>query len=344
MLLASIWYGSLSLAAFSLLIMFYLIVRRLVTDFFERRYAARRERTKLLMFGLINEEITPEAVRRRLRPRDQKFLLEISGQLRRGLKGEPEDKLVSLLNDVVDVDIISRELRKGTAAERAALCAELSWSSNPVVHQALRDRLDDSEADVVLAAANALLESGAGLSLHGFALKVVKNKMLGHRGVRDLFRKLAPQQVQELRRLVRLNIEEVGVLAADALARCGDISVIPDLNEQVKSNPFKNVRAECLRSLGELRHPDGEDAVLYGLEDQAWEVRTQAAIAAGRIGTQDLVPLLKELLQEERWWVQFRAAEALSRLGDIGRSALQRATQDVRSARVAELALAQSET
>lgn len=339
-MLMSIWYGSFALAAFSILLMIYLIIRRLITDAITRRRDARKENLKDVLFDLVNGQSDVKTAAAHFEGRDQRLLLEISGQLRRSLRGESQQRLVDLLNQVIAVDRLRADLQKGSAAEQAGLCAVLSWSESPDVHQALREKLDDPAPDVVLAAANALIDSGAGVSLHGLALKIVKHNMLGHKGVRDLFRKVAPGQSNELKRLIGINVKEIAVLAADAMARSDDMTVVAPLVEHAVNNPSVNVRAECFRSLGELRHPEGASAVLRGLTDPAWEVRTQAAVAAGRIGVQDAVPLLRQLLTDDHWWTQFRAAEALAKLGPAGREALMAGLANPISARVSELALA----
>ena len=50
-----------------------------------------------------------------------------------------------------------------------------------------------------------------------------------------------------------------------------------------------------------------------------------AAEAAGRSALSRAVPKLAGMLDDEEWWVRFRAGEALARLGAAGRLALHRA-------------------
>ena len=341
-MLMAIWYGSLALAAFSLLIMFYLVIRRVIADMFERRRRGRRERLKHILFDLVSGEISADEAGKKFTPKDQRLVLNVAGQLRRGLRGDADARLVELLNRVVDVQRLQIDLTRGSAADRAGLCAMMSWSQSPEVHRALEERLDDPAPDVVLAAANALVDSGAGISVPALAIKIVRKQMLGHRGVRELLRKVAPHSAKDLKRQLKSKNEQIAVLSADAMAVCNDMSVVADLAEQAVMNPSANVRAECFRSLAELRHPDASDAVMRGLQDPVWEVRTQAAIAAGRIGVSEAVPVLRQRLRDNQWWAQFRSAEALLKLGSPGRYALQAALDDPLSAEVAELVLAEA--
>ena len=75
-----------------------------------------------------------------------------------------------------------------------------------------------------------------------------------------------------------------------------------------------------------------------GLRKGFWEaVNNQAIVlfeqgrtaeAVGRSALHSAIPRIVQLLADDQWWVRFRAAEALTRLGAEGRLALQRATAD----------------
>lgn len=71
-------------------------------------------------------------------------------------------------------------------------------------------------------------------------------------------------------------------------------------------------------------------------------MRSQAANCVRRIGAAAAVPALVPLLDDEQWWVRFRAAEALATLSDDGRSRLAAvATHGDRPGQVAQLVLAE---
>jgi HEAT repeat protein len=89
-------------------------------------------------------------------------------------------------------------------------------------------------------------------------------------------------------------------------------------------DPERNVRASVLRALGALGHPAAAEVIAAGLRDEDWQVRVRAIDAARRIQLVDLVPGIAKLLDDEAWWVRFRAAETLAALGESGRQALQK--------------------
>jgi hypothetical protein len=47
---------------------------------------------------------------------------------------------------------------------------------------------------------------------------------------------------------------------------------------------------------------------------KTWFVRALAATAIGRMGSEDDIPTLMILLSDSKWWVRYRAAEAITSL------------------------------
>ena len=57
--------------------------------------------------------------------------------------------------------------------------------------------------------------------------------------------------------------------------------------------------------------PDVTHLARENIQHQRWHVRMNAAVALGRFGGKDDVPLLIELLKDPEWWVRYRAAQAI---------------------------------
>jgi HEAT repeat protein len=97
-----------------------------------------------------------------------------------------------------------------------------------------------------------------------------------------------------------------------------------------------------MRTLGIFGHPLGSEAALKGLSDESWEVRAQAAVAIGRIGVPEALPILERLLDDGEWWVRFRSAAALAKLGESGLLVLRQAAATTSfSGRAAQMILAE---
>lgn len=78
--------------------------------------------------------------------------------------------------------------------------------------------------------------------------------------------------------------------------------------------PSANMLAACLFVFGEFRDPADLPMVRQHLTHEAWYVRVQAATALGKLGTVDDEERLIGLFSDEQWWVRYRAGEALMSL------------------------------
>ena len=79
-----------------------------------------------------------------------------------------------------------------------------------------------------------------------------------------------------------------------------------------------------LAALGALGHPAAKPAVLRGLDRKDAAARAEAAAAAGRIGMEEAIERLADLLDDPEWQVRFNAADALVKLRPRGQEALRR--------------------
>jgi HEAT repeat protein len=132
------------------------------------------------------------------------------------------------------------------------------------------------------------------------------------------------------------------IILAEALGASGDYRALGPLCIAARA-PDEELRIASIRGLKVLAHPGAEAVILEALADPVWVVRAAACGAAGRIGLPQAVPRLAGLLEDPVWWVRFRAGEALTALGDVGRErlALVAATGGDLSRRTAAIILAE---
>ncbi len=98
----------------------------------------------------------------------------------------------------------------------------------------------------------------------------------------------------------------------------------------VKEDPDPKMRRYSCFLLGTLAEADAVRSLTVALHDSEKEVRAQAALALGGIGSA-AVPALLPLLHDPEWRVRYRAAEALGSINsDQGRRALVEALGDER--------------
>src|SRR5690606_30691667 len=108
----------------------------------------------------------------------------------------------------------------------------------------------------------------------------------------------------------------------------GDYTLVPQIADlALAAADDSEELPRYLHALGELGHPAARQAVLNGLGRSEMAVRAAAAMAAGRIGLVEAAGTLAALLDDPEWWVRFRSAEALIRIGDRGKELLQQAAR-----------------
>ena len=72
-----------------------------------------------------------------------------------------------------------------------------------------------------------------------------------------------------------------------------------------------------------LQGPEGLEPVRLLANHPDWQVRTQVAVALGRLGDSNDVDLLIQLLMDSQWWVRYRAAQSLATTPFVDRAAMQ---------------------
>ncbi len=223
--------------------------------------------------------------------------------------------------------------------------ASLALFEGIEIETALRGALDDPSPRVSLAAAQALVEFGADLSVRELIERLDIGDEIRSRGVRQLFRDLASNHKDEMLALLDEDLPDMAkAVLLYGLAGLRDPALVPAVVAQCRT-PSIDVRAEAMRTLATIGHPDAAPAVLDGLIDPSWVMRAQSAICAGVIRLPETMPLLVELLDDEQWWVRFRAARALVRLGAAGRRTLAiLAVREGPASEIARAALAEGET
>ncbi|MDX2221988.1 MAG: HEAT repeat domain-containing protein [Rhodospirillaceae bacterium] len=338
---AAVWDTTWALAALSIAALIALFARRLVIDVLDRRRERRRKVLTDQIFKYLNNPSDSSLLMPLKTASDQRILLSIASRLLQNVSGDMRERLIGLLNDTIDFKRFLKQLKTGIAPDRAKIAARLYWADDPAVHAALREALHDPEPEVVLAAAGSLVEAGQTIDVKDFAAVCAARGMLANRAVRELFRKLAPANIGPLVDLLSHDTVEVVILAADALSRAHDPQVAHVLSALATTHPDADVRAQAVRSLGIGGHADAGLAVLDALQDERWQVRAQASVAAERLKLADAVPRLVELLRDGEWWVQMRAAEALAGLGGAGEAALEALRADPEVGTLAAVALAE---
>lgn len=98
-----------------------------------------------------------------------------------------------------------------------------------------------------------------------------------------------------------------------------------------------NMLAASLFVFGEFRDPADLPMVRQYLTHEAWYVRVQAATALGKLGTVEDEDRLIDLFNDEQWWVRYRAGEALVSLESMTEEKLMKLQESLTSPEAHEI-------
>jgi HEAT repeat protein len=321
--LVSLWDFSLLLCSVALLGVAGLLLARVITESSARQREVMRRK---LLPAMIRGEAVDVGNSKLARRVAATLTLELAELVR----GTDREALVTAATATGAAEELARRLRSRTPQERLVAAEGLAMFPEyaPAVTEVA---LADPSPDVRLGAALALAQEGrappAGELVRKLGIGTSENSLLVVSLMRDLV-KTDPRAVEAL--LYDLDLPDAAKLAAtDALAESGAVDHAPLVAWMAEAaGEDSDLQPRIFRALGRLGHPAGHDAILAGLGSASWQVRASAAEAAGRSALKAAVPRLAELLDDEEWWVRFRAGEALARLGADGRIALHRAAID----------------
>lgn len=323
--LAFIWWLSLILAGAAIATTIILVLARVWTTRRRIRWAARRR-------GLVQQLLRGNAaVKDELGRLPRALVADTFAELIRLVRGEERDGFVAQAREFDVPRQLARQVSRGSARQRFLAANALALFDDEIGVTALRSAVGDRNPRVRLAAALSLAESGnAGNVRH-----LVQDLRLGSEEASTLavtiFQNASAAGVEDIKSLIVAPETNTGVrlAAIEALAASGDYSAVPVITRLALDAPEDAAELpRYLRALGLIGHPAARPAVMAGLASAAYAVRAAAAEAAGRIGLLEAADRLAGLLDDDEWWVRFRSAEALLKLGPDGIERLRAAARE----------------
>jgi hypothetical protein len=317
-----IWWVSCGLAGVSLVAMGGLIGHRARRNRRDLVDAGRREELKKLAWELMDRPDRLFQLKSRIKPDDRRLLIQLFSELLQKIRGKYAERFVSLMRILGLMEECLQRLHDRPWWVRAEACTVLGAFDDPNVKLALYRALDDPLMEVRVEAARSLVRLNAVRSVAELVSCLVLENTMPSLAVIDLFRNLSRSAVPEFLELLDLSPNvAVKLVAIDALGHSGDLDTVPALLHYY-DHPSQLIRLATMQALSLLRDPRALAAVLLAMTDFDWEVRAQAATAAGDIGASEAIPLLERLLEDEHWWVRYHAGAALHDIGDLGIVAL----------------------
>lgn len=317
-----IWATALVLSCAALAVMVALVVVRLWTNWRRSRYLEARRRLVPLLLGGAEPDLAV------LHSIPDHVVTDLSLELIQLVRGAERDAFMANAGRLGVPGRLAKRMRSWSQRERAIALQGLARLDDPVSRAALWRALDDRNNDIRLAAAQALAEKGEQFDAQDLVRRLGLGSRQPSRTMIGLLRRIAETQPDEIKGLVLHPDQnlEVRVSAIEALSNTGDYSLVPVIRSlALEATDGSEELPRYLHALGKLGHPGGREAIIAGLSSGSMAARAAAARAAGRIALIDSAERLGDLLNDQEWWVRFRAAEALIELGEAGLSQLRTA-------------------
>ena len=321
-MLPAIWAASIGTALVAVLAMAVLVGIRLAT---ERRAQARARRRDDLLVAILAwlDGGVPDENAQGLLASDRALSADLLIEMFEIVRGEDQARLADLSDRAGIPAHLYGVLARGSTGQRLVAADTLVWFPSETTRAALRRALDDPDDEVGLTVAGSLVDLGEDQVLQRLVVTREARLASTSRRLEAVLARVATRHPGDLVWLAADDEapDRVRAAALDAVTQTGAFDLLDEIAALARS-PSTEVRAAVARSLGVFGHPQGEAAVTELLGDPNREVRAEAAEAAGRIGLIGLVDRLCALLDDECWWVRFRAGHALMALGESGIEAL----------------------
>ncbi|MGE5230609.1 MAG: HEAT repeat domain-containing protein [Deltaproteobacteria bacterium] len=217
-------------------------------------------------------------------------------------------------------------LRHRDWARRADACRILGGIGHAAAVPALIERLGDPDETVRQQAIAALGDLGAVQGLGPIVEALDASNGWGSLLAIMAVSRMGPRSVPAIGALLAASTSPARTKALLQITGQLGMAADPALIRSLAGHGDAEVRIEAVRTLGSIApEPESVDVCLAALDDPAWPTRALAARSLGSLGDTRAIPRLERAMGDPAYWVRHRAGEALARLSDAGRAALEHA-------------------
>ena len=305
-----------------LILFLVLVIQRLWVVRHRRREQFRAAWFPLLIQSLVEIPQTFPPIR----PKDVHDFFQLWNYLHESIRGDGITNLDHVMRVVCLDRVATKMLKNHNLSDRLMAVVVLGHLRERSVWNELRRLADSPPPELSLAAARSLIliDPQAALStlspLFGsrsdWSFVKVAN-MLNEAGPELAAQSLAPTawaaSPEDAARLLR------------CLEATGSPRALPVVRQIIgREDGDDRVVIACLRCFGRFGGPQDLNPVRARLGHQNWLIRLHAVIALCKIGTEEDEQRLINRLEDDEWWVRYRAAEGLASLPFVNRDKLAR--------------------
>ncbi len=303
------WWIGIGSILFCLLLTLYTFLLRILFVYRNRRSANFR----LEWEGLIAESLDqlPSKLPR-IRERDAVSFLMLWNHLQESLRAESKEKLNELAREV-DIDVIAINLlERGSLDERLLAVNTLGWLRHDTNWDNFVSIAHSEDAVYSLTAAKALVRIDAEKAMPKLLPLIVKREDWALSTVGGIFREAGADLISEpLGRAILLAPKTQTARLIRFLEIAHADVAVPTIKRVLKDTSDMEIITACLRV---FQDTEDLETVRKFLKDERWQIRLQAAVCLGRLGTEEDVDVLAESTADPEWWTRYRAAQSLANL------------------------------
>ncbi|MPY16089.1 HEAT repeat domain-containing protein [Paenibacillus glucanolyticus] len=267
----------------------------------------------------LHGDITPELPPGKLTPAERRVIQAKFMEWIEQFKGDAREKLLRLCRDAgfVEADIRAlSSLRKDRRIEAAYRLGGMRAEEAVPQLQHMMNRMKYGPMTIIIARAIAKI------AVQSQQIREMLSKLLSydkaiHHMAADILLETRLDSASLMRKL--LDDPDPGLVKVSLVAMWGQAipAVVPALGKLVGSEE-KDVRAEAVKLYLSSNPALKDDTIEELMNDHAWEVRSAAAKALGRLHAAGSIPLLASALKDDNWYVRNHSAESLAMLGEQG--------------------------
>lgn len=239
------------------------------------------------------------------------------------LQGECRDNLAHVAQ-LAELDLYAKwNLRSRSTRDRLIAIQALGSLRDPEYTRVLRPLARADNPYLSLAAAHALMRISPREVVDEIIGLISTRPDWAPARVMAILREAGPAVVSEpLARAVVQAEPAYQPLLVLYLETADDAVALEAIRRVIGQSHDPQVIATCLYRLRGIVHPESLRILRHYLADTNWILQLHAVSGIGRLGTEDDIPDLVQMLRHKRFWVRYRAAQALSKLPTMTRSRL----------------------
>ncbi|MGI9270129.1 MAG: HEAT repeat domain-containing protein [Woeseiaceae bacterium] len=254
--------------------------------------------------------------------RDTINLLDEWNRARSMVAGSAVDNLIELAQRAGIPGIAKQLFHSHRLRSRILALQTIGHLRDNTLLAEVRDLLDHENTALSITAATALVDIDPDCGVSAIVPMINKRRDWPKTRVSVLLRQAGSERISEpMYRAIRSESNR-GKTYLLQFARLIESSILDALvSDLLRESRDPGVLNAALKLVGSFA---GVPRIAALTRHETWFVRMQAANVLGRIGQQEHLALLESMLDDEEWWVRYRAAQAIASLPFLGPNELRK--------------------